>query len=142
MPQGTLRLLPLALTALLTVGSVSANEDMDAFFENPENQAKLEMIQNSGQLEQARTQLIEGCKNNAENESLDCDCLEEKVTNLSDREFVYESLRAYEAYQARVAAMEAGDTEKLEALKEEEAQRTSPLSEVETQCAMTNNEDS
>lgn len=135
--KGIHNTLPIAFAALVTSVSVSANDDLEAFFEKPENQEKFEIIKNSGQLEQARTQMVAECEANPEKAELDCTCLSENLAEVTDREFVFESIRAYETYQEKAAAMEAGDSEKLASIEEEEAQRTSVLEDIQSQCALT-----
>lgn len=128
------------LITLIAVGfctSVAfAAPTMDEFYDNPDNQAGFDQATSQGTLQQAREQMVQRCEQEAARggEAMDCACFSERLTKVSDKELFYESMLAFEQYQKMVAARQAGDEARVEALRKEAAERKGPMQEIGEAC--------
>lgn len=110
-------LLPLLLFA--TPALAYEELRLDEYFKVKENQDKFEFLDQSGKIKQLREQAtsISICKLSAqdqENADTICECTSKEMKKLSDKEWFYTSMIAYQRYQAKAAALENNDTVELE----------------------------
>ncbi len=126
-------LIALAALAFMTAPA-SADEQKD-FFAQPSNEVGFKAALKSGELENGRARMVAMCeKEKAKNPSADCACVGRVVAAVSDREFYYESVRAYQEFMIRAEAFQAEDKQGYEALKAEHGKREGMVHKIEAQC--------
>ncbi len=131
-----LTLAGLSASLVLSTGLLSVNaQTMDEFYGEAKNQAMYDKALKEGHIVKGRVFFVKNCqdaqkKGQATEE--DCACIQSQIAKVSDQEFFYETILAYQEYQARVAAQ--GDAEKTAALKEQHAKRQSLTKRIEQSC--------
>ncbi len=129
------------LPLLLIAAPVLAYEELsiDEYFKVKENQDKFEFLDQSGKIKQLREQAtsISICKLSAqdqENADTICECTSKEMKKISDKEWFYTSMIAYQRYQAEAAALENNDTVELESIKKRSQENSLYLDKVEQVC--------
>lgn len=126
----------LSASIYLSLGLFSAHaQTMDEFYAEPANQAQFDKALAEGHIVKGRVFFVKNCQDAQEKGQTteqDCECIQGQIAKVSDKEFFYETILAYQEYQARVEAH--GDAEKTAALKEQQAKRQSLTKRIEQSC--------
>ncbi|MCE2570350.1 hypothetical protein [Motilimonas eburnea] len=126
----------LSASMFLTSGLLTAQaQTMDEFYAEPANQAQFDKALAEGHIVKGRVFFVKNCQDALEKGQTteqDCDCIQGQIAKISDKEFFYETILAYQEYQARVAVH--GDAEKTAALKEQQSKRESLTKRIEQSC--------
>jgi len=116
----------------------SENSAMDEFFAKNDNQKKFDVVKLSGAFSKGKEKMIAMCKKNKQTENadsqLDCACYKEELQKISDREFYFGSVLAYEQFLERTAASKEKDQSKYEALKISHAKQQGFVARIENKC--------
>ena len=94
---------------------------IDEFYANKQNKEKYEQLVSSGVIMKVREQMLSICKKwSVDKDNLEdgCACATKEISKFTDRDLVYFSLIAYQRYSAKKAALEEGNPEEFERLKE------------------------
>lgn len=123
----------LAAFILSLYSLASQSSEIGKFYSKEHNQKAFELAESSGKINAAREQWINGCLQNQGKNKANCNCREEldKVTN---KEFYYESMLAFQQYQEKVAALKNNDQEKLEKLRKSGSEHKGWSKRLENKC--------
>lgn len=125
---------------LITAPAFAYDElGFDEFFKVKENQDKFDFIVQSGKLEELRSQAMSMsiCTHSAkdeENPEAICECIAKEMKKVSDKDWFYGSMIAYQRYQAKAAALQNNDTVELEDINKRSQENPLYVEKVEQVC--------
>ena len=111
------------------------NQEMANFFSVEKNQRGFKLALAIGQIRKGKEKMVNACFHEKKKKVwADCECVKREIENVSDKEFFYESVLAYQRYQEKVEALENEDREKYEELKKVHSERNSLSKRLENAC--------
>ena len=117
--------------------------DMESFYQEPENEQKFQLSQQSGLVDKVRMSTLAICQDSKKKSpekgaNTSCDCFAAELEKLSDREIFYETVSAYQHFQKMVAAKTAGNQKEYARLKEEKDSKKGFAKKIEEVCRINN----
>ena len=136
MKRLSLSLKTMAISSIILAGSaLAASTPMDEFYANPANQAAYKKAISEGHVVKGRLFFVKTCqdaKAKGQAATLNCECVKTQIAKVSDEEFFFETVQAFQEFQARAKLQ--GDAQKLNALKAKQAERVSLNQTLEQSC--------